>query len=76
MALSSAAEKVQELQPGPKCGFGAILKALGTDDLAYYRQMITEGKTRSYIAEVFRTDGHDVSVYTVSRHIKGQCSCR
>jgi hypothetical protein len=75
VALSKAAEKVQELQPGPKCGFGAILKALGPDDLAYYRQMLAEGKTRSYIAEVFRADGHNVSGQKISRHLRGQCAC-
>ena len=76
MALNLAAEKVAQSKPGPRCGFGAILKALGPEDLAYYQEMLAESRTRSYIAEVFRADGHDVSVYTVNRHFKGQCSCR
>ena len=76
MALGIAAEKVNQSKPGPRCGFGAILKALGPDDSAFFELMVTQGKTGTYIAEVFRADGHDVSEFTVRRHMKRSCSCR
>ena len=76
VALQTAAQHVTQAQPGPRCGFGAIVKSLPADDKDYLDQMIEEGRTRTFIAEVFRTDGYEVSDYNVNRHLNGKCSCR
>lgn len=76
MALEVAAQKVAEKRPGPRCGFGRILKTLTPDDLAFYEQMVAEARTGSFITEVFKADGHDISSYTVRRHLSGECACR
>lgn len=76
MALQAAAQKVDQKKPGPKCGFGAVLRSLTTDDYAYYEQMISEARPATFIAQVFRADGHDVSGDKVRRHFRGECSCR
>jgi hypothetical protein len=76
VALKTAAETVEALKPGPKCGFGTILKMLPADDRKYFDEMIAEGRTGSFIADVFRADGHDVSDDKVRRHMRGKCSCR
>jgi hypothetical protein len=66
---------VEAQKTGPKCGFGTILRSLAKEDLAYYDQMIADGLAHSYIAAVFREDGHDVSADKVRRHRKGECAC-
>lgn len=76
MALSSAAQTVTQSKPGPRCGFGVILKNLSDEDRAYYEQMVAQGATRSHIASVFKADGYDISEFTVNRHENGKCACR
>ena len=76
MGLRTAAQTVEAKKPGPKCGFGAILRQLDPEDLAYYDQMVADGRDGSFIARVFKADGHDVSADKVRRHGRGDCSCR
>lgn len=75
MTLNRAAERVEALKPGPKCGFGKILRTLTADDLAYFDTMVSEGRPGSFIGSVFREDGHKVSDHTVRRHMNRQCGC-
>lgn len=75
MGLKTAARAVEAQKPGPKCGFGSILRSLDPEDLAYYDQMIDEGREGAYIARVFRADGYEVSADKVRRHRKGDCAC-
>jgi hypothetical protein len=76
VALRTAAETIEQKKPGPRCGMGKILQYLNADDTAYFAAMVEEGRTNTYIAEVFREDGHQISHFTVRRHLTGQCSCR
>jgi hypothetical protein len=55
---------------------GVILAGLDIEDLEYFEDMKREGRTGTYIADVFREDGYDVSEFMVRRHNAGRCSCR
>lgn len=76
MALKTAASKIDAKKPGPKCGMGIILNSLEIEDLEFFESMKESGRTGTYIADVFRQDGYDVSEFMVRRHIAGRCSCR
>jgi hypothetical protein len=76
MALATAAMKVVERKKGPSCSFGKILSELTPEDLAFYESMVAEGKTWTYIADVFREDGIVVASNTMARHDRGDCKCR
>jgi hypothetical protein len=76
VGLKIAAESVDKKKPGPRCGMGVILAALEIEDLEYFEDMKREGRTGTYIADVFREDGYDVSEFMVRRHNAGRCSCR
>lgn len=75
MPLKAAASKINEKIPGPQCGLGKVLTTLNEDDLRFYNQMVADGAAGTYIAAVFREDGHRLSEYTVRRHIGGKCAC-
>jgi len=76
VTLQGAARHVQGRKQGPSCGFGKILASLTPDDIEFFDNMTEDGKTYSYISEVFNRDGHDTNPYTVGRHMRGDCKCR
>jgi len=76
MSLRNAAKTIDQKIPGPKCGVGKILLELDPDDIAYFDEMVTEGRSATYMSDVLKEDGHTVSHYTVRRHTAGRCSCR
>ena len=76
MPLRFADEKVTQAKAVTRCGAGRVIQSLDDEDLAYFDGMIREGKTATHIAAVLREDGHDISHFTMQRHMRGQCSCR
>ena len=76
MSLRNAAKTIDQKIPGPKCGVGKILLELDPDDIAFFDEMVKEGRTAPYISDVLTAEGHAVSHYTVRRHVVGRCSCR
>lgn len=75
MALSSAAQRIEERNTVRRCKFGVLLSELPDDDLKFYEQMVAQGAQFTHITAVFNEDGHHLNEVLVRRHVKGQCRC-
>ena len=76
--MSSLAAKLAESRqpkPGPGCSFGAILRELDDIDRKALINALNSTMGGEQIADVLRTEGHDISGITVQRHRRGRCSC-
>lgn len=76
------AERVHDIQPvtkGPECGVRIALAKLEQDDADALRQLIYKRLDLSgtYVAEILREEGIEVSHHTITRHRAGHCvKCR
>lgn len=78
VTLRVAAESVEPTsKPGPKCGIHILRMKLDTDDNNWLDDVLpsTSGKKSSWISDVLKSDGHDVSEFIIQRHRRGKCSC-
>lgn len=77
MALSDKAEAIDKAKPGPRCGIYQIRQTVSPSDNAWLDENLSpdSGRTSTWISEVLKADGHDISEFTVQRHRRRKCSC-
>lgn len=75
MSLASKAKEIRPRNILIGCGIARIMDRLTPTDLEWLQEQLLSEHTASWIGDVLRADGHDVSDLTVRRHRTGKCSC-
>lgn len=77
MTLSSKAAAIDQTKPGPRCGIYQLRRTLDTADNTWLDDVLPpdSGRTSVWISEVLKSDGHDISEFSVQRHRRRKCSC-
>jgi hypothetical protein len=77
VSLREAAQAVESTKPGPKCGVHILKLELEKDDRATLVEWLDpdSGRKSSWIADVLKSEDHDISEITIARHRRGKCSC-
>jgi len=64
-------------QAGVSCRLGRILNGLTEEDMKAVERALNDTDTYpgTYIAQVLRGQGHQISEHSVRRHRRGACQC-
>ncbi len=76
--MSGLAAKLAESRkpkPGPKCGFGTLLGELDDVDRQALINAVKSTLPGEQIADVLRSEGYQISGFTIQRHRNRRCSC-
>lgn len=78
MAIRDLLDQTQpKARKGPPCTVCALLGRLDEQDAAALRRLLADTSVRySTLADALRSEGHDFSGYTLSRHARGLCEGR
>ena len=78
MAIRDLLDQTQpKARKGPPCTVCLLLSRLHDDEAAALRRLLADTSVRySALAEALRSEGHEFSGYTLSRHARGQCEGR
>lgn len=73
----SLADRLANPPPKPiTCSVGKTLTKLSKEDLATLTEALsTEGMTSEEISLALRSEGYQVSGYSLRRHRRGECRC-